>query len=59
MRNNLTQDYPMTLNELLLGLRQQTLDFEDTQAYIAAHYHYQPTAFKNGDQHNAIGTNEG
>jgi hypothetical protein len=49
----------MLLNELLLGLRQQSLDFEDTQAFIAANYDYQPVAFQNGNQHNAAGTNEG
>jgi hypothetical protein len=49
----------MLLNELLLGLRQQTLDFEDTQAFIAANYDYQPVAFQNGNQHNAAGSNEG
>jgi len=49
----------MLLNELLLGLRQQTLDFEDVQAFIAANYDYQPIAFRNGNQHNAAGTNEG
>ncbi len=49
----------MLLNELLLGLRQQTLDFEDAQAFIAANYDYQPAAFQNGNQHNAAGTNEG
>lgn len=49
----------MLLNELLLGLRQQTLDFEDTQAFIAANYDYQPSAFQNGNQHNAAGSNEG
>lgn len=49
----------MLLNELLLGLRQQTLDFEDAQAFIAANYDYQPAAFQNGNQHNAAGSNEG
>lgn len=53
----------MTLAELLTGLRAQTLDFEDTLAFIAEHYVYQPSAFKNGlDAHavsNAAGQNEG
>ncbi|MDP1541204.1 MAG: HopJ type III effector protein [Moraxellaceae bacterium] len=49
----------MTLNELLTGLRQHTLDFEDAQAFIATNYQYQPVAFQNGNQHNAAGSNEG
>jgi len=54
---------PVTLPELLAGLRANTLDFEDTLAFVAAHFHYQPSAFKNGldDQAvmNAAGQNEG
>lgn len=33
--------------------------FSDTLQFIAQHYHYQPTAFTNGDVQNAVGENEG
>ena len=33
--------------------------FADTLAFIAEHYHYQPTAFRNGEVDNAAGQNEG
>lgn len=53
----------MTLAELLTGLRAEILDFEDTLAFIAEHYVYQPSAFKNGLDAdavlNAAGQNEG
>lgn len=53
----------MTLHDLLAGLRARTLDFEDTLAWIATHYDYQPTAFDNGLDdaavRNAAGQNEG
>lgn len=53
----------MTLQQLLADLRAQRCDFEDTLAWIAEHYDYQPTAFDNGldsaTVHNAAGQNEG
>lgn len=53
----------MTLQELLADLRAQRCDFEDTLAWIAEHYDYQPTAFDNGLDaaavHNSAGQNEG
>lgn len=53
----------MTLTELLNGLRSNSLDFEDTLAFISEHYHYQASAFKNGLDENAVnnaaGQNEG
>ena len=33
--------------------------FADTLAFVAEHYHYQPTAFRNGAVDNAAGQNEG
>lgn len=33
--------------------------FADTLAFVATHYHYQPTAFHNGGVENAAGQNEG
>ncbi|QDD89477.1 HopJ type III effector protein [Pseudomonas oryzihabitans] len=33
--------------------------FADTLAFVAEHYHYQPTAFHNGGVENAAGQNEG
>lgn len=33
--------------------------FADTLAFIAEHYHYQPSAFRNGELENAAGQNEG
>ena len=33
--------------------------FADTLAFVAEHYHYQPTAFRNGGVDNAAGQNEG
>jgi len=33
--------------------------FADTLAFVAEHYHYQPTAFRNGEVENAAGQNEG
>ena len=35
------------------------IDFNDTLAVIDAHYRFTPTAFKNGQQHNAAGQNNG
>lgn len=33
--------------------------FADTLAFVAAHYRYQPSAFRNGEVENAAGQNEG
>ena len=56
-------DAIMTLQQLLADLRVQRCDFEDTLAWIAEHYDYQPAAFDNGldadTVHNAAGQNEG
>lgn len=53
----------MTLQQLLADLRAQRCDFEDTLAWIAEHYDYQPSAFDNGLDaaavKNTAGQNEG
>ncbi len=47
------------LQRLRTLLRSGEHRFADTLAFIEAHYHYQPSAFRNGDQENAAGQNEG
>jgi hypothetical protein len=37
----------------------ETVSFQEVMAYIDAEYHFIPTAFKNGNQVNAIGENNG
>lgn len=49
----------MSTETLLAGLRRELLDFEDVQDSILARYDYHPTAFDNGELHNAAGQNEG
>lgn len=51
----------MTLDAFLQQLRQhpESLEFANTMAVIEAQYHYQPTAFRNGEVHNAAGQNAG
>lgn len=51
----------MSVNAFLQRLRQQpeTLVFADALAIIAAHYHFTPTAFRNGEVSNAVGENSG
>ncbi|PIA67723.1 HopJ type III effector protein [Pseudomonas sediminis] len=47
------------LNELRKRLQQDDYVFSETLAFVAAHYDYQPSAFRNGDVENATGQNEG
>jgi hypothetical protein len=47
------------LNTLRASLNSGEHLFADTLAFIAAHYDYQPQAFRNGDVENAAGQNEG
>jgi hypothetical protein len=47
------------LNELRSRLQQDDYAFSETLAFIAEHYDYQPSAFRNGDVDNAAGQNEG
>jgi len=42
-----------------VSLGQGNHAFADTLAFVAEHYHYQPTAFRNGEVDNAAGQNEG
>ncbi|WAJ36414.1 HopJ type III effector protein [Pseudomonas sp. GOM7] len=47
------------LAELRKRLQQDDFAFSETLAFIAEHYDYQPSAFRNGDVENAAGQNEG
>lgn len=47
------------LNELRNRLQQDDYAFSETLAFVAEHYDYQPSAFRNGDVENAAGQNEG
>jgi hypothetical protein len=53
----------MMLNDFLQRVKtKQHIDFQDTMAVIAEHYHYQPTEFSNGLHQplvNEAGRNEG
>lgn len=42
-----------------LKTQPQNIQFQHTMDVIAANYRYKPTAFSNGNTHNAAGTNEG
>lgn len=44
---------------LLAQLKQGEAKFSDVIAYIDTHYNHTPTAFKNGQQHNAATENQG
>lgn len=45
--------------ELLTQLANGQAKFTDVLAYIDARFHHTPTAFKNGQQHNAANENQG
>ncbi|MBZ9599533.1 MULTISPECIES: HopJ type III effector protein [Streptomyces] len=47
------------LNALRASLASGEHEFADTLAFIAAHYAYEPQAFRNGELANAAGENEG
>lgn len=49
----------MSLSEFRAALRGDRHRFAETLAFVAAHYDYTPSAFRNGDQRNAAGQNEG
>lgn len=49
----------MTLQDFRARLHSEQLLFAETLAFIAAHYDYQPSAFRNGGVENASGQNEG
>ena len=47
------------LNDFRAALQGGAHTFADTLAFITAHYDYRPSAFRNGQQQNAAGQNEG
>ncbi|UCJ18982.1 HopJ type III effector protein [Pseudomonas sp. MM211] len=47
------------LNDFRARLSGEHFAFAETLAFIAEHYDYQPSAFRNGDVSNAAGQNEG
>ena len=51
----------MTLSSFLSKLKNtpEAIEFAETIAVIEAHYTFTPTAFQNGNQHNAAGENSG
>lgn len=51
----------MTLQQFLEQLQNtpEAVAFDDTMAVIDQNYEFTPTAFSNGDQHNAAGENNG
>ncbi|BCE03739.1 HopJ type III effector protein [Marinicellulosiphila megalodicopiae] len=42
-----------------LSTQPDSVQFSDTMEVITKNYIYSPSAFKNGDTHNELGTNEG
>lgn len=49
----------MTSEQLIAKLEQAPQPFSDVIALIDAEYNFVPTSFKNGDQQNQAGTNNG
>ena len=49
----------MNLQDFRARLHSEQFLFAETLAFIAAHYDYQPSAFRNGSVENASGQNEG
>lgn len=51
----------MTLEAFLekLGENPSSIEFDDTLEMISCYYDYTPTAFRNGEQENQAGENEG
>jgi hypothetical protein len=47
------------LDDFRVALRGSAHAFADTLVFITAHYDYRPRAFRNGQQLNAAGQNEG
>ncbi|WP_405120340.1 HopJ type III effector protein [Pseudomonas leptonychotis] len=47
------------LNDFRAKLHNEQFTFAETLAFIAAHYQYQPSAFRNGAVENPAGQNEG
>jgi hypothetical protein len=53
------ENFMRDLRTLLASLDSGQHLFADTLAFVAAHYDYQPQAFRNGELENAAGENEG
>ncbi len=49
----------MTVQELISALQQNPVPFTQVMEVIDTYYEFSPTAFKNGNTHNAAGTNNG
>lgn len=51
----------MNINTFLEKLKTdpKSINFTETIAVIEGNYNFTPTAFQNGDQHNAVGENSG
>lgn len=49
----------MSVSDLIARLERGPVNFSEVMAVIDAHYDFAPTAFRNGDQHNAAGSNNG
>lgn len=49
----------MSLQDFRARLHNEQFQFAETLAFVAEHYDYQPSAFRNGDVANAAGQNEG
>ncbi|UUY06562.1 HopJ type III effector protein [Pseudomonas sp. J452] len=49
----------MNLQDFRARLHSEQFLFAETLAFVAAHYDYQPSAFRNGSVDNASGQNEG
>ncbi|WP_252270926.1 HopJ type III effector protein [Pseudomonas subflava] len=49
----------MTLQDFRARLHGEQFQFAETLAFVAEHYDYQPSAFRNGSVDNASGQNEG
>ena len=49
----------MSLQDFRARLHHEQFQFAETLAFVAEHYDYQPSAFRNGGVENAAGQNEG
>ena len=49
----------MTVNELIDALNKDAVEFTEVMAVIDAHYQFTETSFKNGEQTNQAGQNNG
>jgi len=47
------------LSALIIGLKENTVSFNDVIGFIQTYYQHQPTAFKNGETYNEATQNQG